>query len=132
MSYTNEATSVPEQSTSNNSVVQLAASELPTNPQTSDDSIVEIASGEWVDPRQEVTGKHNVDHGEQINKWGKVQHSVSIVRPDGSTVLVSAFGAKAKKLDGLKLGYTYTFKGILKTKTEPYQGKEKTSTFLNL
>ena len=131
MTENTNATSVSDQGALNIST-QLAASELPTNPQTSDDSIVEIASGEYEDPRQEVTGKHNGDHGEQINKWGKMQHSISILLPDGSTMLVSAFGPKAKKLENLKPGYTYTFRGILKTKTEPYQGKEKTSQFLNL
>jgi hypothetical protein len=131
MNIEENTTGVPEQDTLTNSgelAIQHGGSSVPRT----DDSIVEIASGPYEDPRQEVTGKHNVDHGEQINKWGKQQRSITIVLPDGSNVLVSAFGTKAKKLDGLKLGYTYTFKGILKTKTEPYQGKEKTSTFLNL
>ena len=131
MFQTNEATSVPEQGTINNSgepAIQHVGSSLPPG----DDSIVEIAAGEYEDPRQDVTGKHNGDHGEKINAVGKLQRSISILLPDGSSMLVSAFGAKAKKLESLKPGYTYTFKGILKTKTEIYLGKEKTSKFLNL
>jgi hypothetical protein len=57
MTENTNATSVPDQGALNIST-QLAASELPTNPQTSDDSVVFVEDGVWVDPRQEVTGKY--------------------------------------------------------------------------
>ena len=79
-----------------------------------------------------MTGKYVEDYGEQVNGVGKLQRSIKVVLPNGTAMLVSGFGAKAKKLDGLKLGYMYTFKGKLKTKQETFNGKEKTSHFLNL
>jgi hypothetical protein len=51
MSFIKDATTMPDQGASNNSVVQLAASELPTNPSTND-AVVFVADGEWEDPRQ--------------------------------------------------------------------------------
>ncbi len=128
MSYTNGSTSVSEQDTS---AAQLAANDLPTNPLT-DESVVFVADGEWEDPRKEFTGQYVENHGEQTNVVGKLQHSITIRLEDGSTMLVSAFGAKTRLLKNLKLGGTYAFKGKLKTKTENFQGAEKTSRFLNL
>jgi hypothetical protein len=134
MTENTNATSVPDQDALNISVTQLAAIELPTNPSTNDDSVVFVAEpdGEWEDPRKVVTGKFVEDYGEKINAVGKLQRSITIMLPDGGTMLVSAFGAKAKQLEGRKLGGTYTFKGKLKSKTETFLGKEKTSRFLNL
>ena len=131
MTENTNATSVSDQGALNIST-QLAAIELPTNPQTSDDSVVFVEDGEWVDPRKEVTGKYVENHGEKINAAGKVQRSITVLLPDGSTILVSAFGAKVENLANRKLGAIYTFRGKLKTKTEIYLGKEKTSQFLNL
>jgi hypothetical protein len=126
------------QNTENTSVIghsanaaQLATTELASS-NLSDDSVVFVSDGEWEDPRKDVTGKYVEDHGERTNAVGKLQRSITIVLPDGSTMLVSAFDAKAKKLEGLKLGYTYSFRGKLKTKTETFLGKAKTSRFLNL
>src|ERR1039458_3012085 len=84
MLQNNEATRVPEQGALPIST-QLAAIELPVNPSSTNESVREIAPGEYVDPRIDVTGKHNGDHGEQINKWGKQQRSITILLPDGST-----------------------------------------------
>ena len=133
MTENTNATSVSDQGALNIST-QLAAIELPINPLTSDDSVVFVAEpdGEWEDPRKVVTGKFVEDYGEKINAVGKLQRSIKVVLPDESTIIVSGFGAKTKQLEGRKLGGTYTFKGKLKTKTEPFQGKEKTSYFLNL
>jgi hypothetical protein len=134
MTENTNATSVPDQDALNISVTQLAAIELPINPLTSDDSIILVAEpdGEWEDPRKVVTGKFVEDYGEKINGVGKLQRSIKVALPDGGTIIVSGFGAKSKQLEGRKLGGTYTFKGKLKTKTETFLGKEKTSQFLNL
>ena len=134
MTENTNATSVPEQDALSIST-QLATNELPTTPQTANnDSIVLVAEpdGEWEDPRKVVTGKFVEDYGEKINGVGKLQRSIAILLPDGNKMLVSGFGAKAKQLEGRKLGGTYTFKGKLKTKAEIFLGKEKTSYFLNL
>jgi hypothetical protein len=113
---------------------QLAAIELPSSPLTGDDSIVEIAAGEYEDPRQTFTVRVTDDHGEKINAVGKLQRSVTGVLSDGTTILVSAFGeGKVRSLKAkVKLGGIYTFRGKYKEKTEPFLGQEKTSRFLNL
>ena len=131
MTENTNATSVSDQGALNIST-QLAAIELSSSPLTDDDSITLVADGPYQDPRQAFTGKFVEDYGERINGVGKLQRSIKVVLPDESIIIVSGFGAKTKKLDGVKLGGTYTFKGKLKTKTEPFQGKEKTSQFLNL
>ena len=106
---------------------------LTTNPSTDDDSIVLVEEGVWEDPRQTFTVRVTDDHGEKINAVGKLQRSVTGTLSNGTTILVSAFGAKAQELRSkAKLGSTCTFRGKLKTKTEMYLGKEKTSKFLNL
>ena len=105
---------------------------LTTNPSTDDDSVVFVADGEYEDPRVVVIGKNVEDYGAQVNGVGKLQRSIKILLTDGTAMIVSGFGAKTKKLDGVKLGGTYSFRGKLKTKTETFQGKEKTSKFLNL
>ena len=120
---------MPEQGTNINRE-QLVTNDLPS-PST-DDSIVFVADGEWEDPRKDVTGKFVEDYGERVNAVGKLQRSIAILLPDGSKMLVSGFGAKSKKLESLKLGGTYTFKGKLRAKTEIFNGKEKTTKFLNL
>jgi hypothetical protein len=132
MTENNDATTMSEQDIVKNQTEKLVTDELPTNPQTSDDSVVFVEDGEWVDPRKEVTGKYVENHGEKINAAGKVQRSITVLLTDGSTILVSAFGAKVGNLANRKLGAIYTFRGILKTKTGMYLGKERTSQFLNL
>jgi len=129
MPIQNTIATVPEQGTNINRE-QLVTNDLPS-PST-DDSIVFVADGEWEDPRKDVTGKFVEDYGERVNAVGKLQRSIAILLPDGSKMLVSGFGANARKLAGLKLGSTYAFKGRLKAKTEIFQGKEKASHFLNL
>ena len=59
-------------------------------------------------------------------------HPRNLTSQGGNPILISAFDGKVKMLDGLKLGDIWTFKGKLKTKTEMYLGKERTSQFLNL
>src|ERR1035441_120896 len=71
-------------------------------------------------------------HGEKINAVQKLQRTVTGLLPDGTTIIVSAFGEKSRLLNNLKLGGTHTFKGKYKEKTEMFRGKEKTSRFLNL
>ena len=105
---------------------------LTTNPSTDDDSVVFVADGEYEDPRVVVTGKNVEDYGTRVNVVGKLQRSIKILLEDGTAMIVSGFGAKTKKLDGVKLGGTYSFRGKIKVKTETFQGKEKTSQFLNL
>ena len=132
MFQTNEATSVPEQSTLTNQTEQLVTNEPLINQGATDDAIQLVAPGVWEDPRTTVTGRVSDKFDAKTNAKGRMQSSIRVIRDDGNPILISAFDEKVKMLDGLKLGYTYTFKGILKTKTEVYQGKEKTSKFLNL
>lgn len=87
-------------------------------------SVTFIAPGEWVDPRVTIQGKIEEIFDEIVNAKGKEQRSVRIKKADGNYLLVSAFGQKAKELDGLRRGYSYEFTGILKEKED--------GTFLNL
>jgi hypothetical protein len=104
---------------------------LITNPST-DDAIQFVAAGVWEDPRTTVTGRMTDKFGAKTNAKGRMQSSIRATLDDGNPILISAFDGKINMLDGLKLGYTYTFKGKLKTKTEVIQNKEETSRFLNL
>jgi hypothetical protein len=131
MLQNNEATTLSDQDTSNDSVVQLAASELATNPSTND-AVVFVTDGAWEDPRQTFTGQFVEDHGEKMNAVPKLQRSITVLLADGTKLLVSAFGEKTCFLKSLKLGGTYTFKGKLNVKTGKFQGKERVSRFLNL
>ena len=132
MFQTNEATSVPEQGTVINATEQLVTDEPLTNPEATDDAIQFVAPGVWEDPRTTVTGRVSDRFDAKTNAAGKLQCSIRVILEDGNPILISAFDGKVKMLDGLKLGYTYTFKGKLKTKTEIYLGKERTTRFFNL
>lgn len=92
--------------------------------QTPKPSVTLVAPGEWVDPRVTIQGKVEDIFDEIVNAKAKTQRSVRIKKTDGSYLLVSAFGSKMKQLEGLKLGYSYEFTGILKEKED--------GTFLNL
>jgi len=95
-------------------------------------SIQFVEAGVYEDPRVTIKGKVIEVFDAITNVHGKAQRSIRIQQDDNTTVLVSGFGSKTAKLEGLHLGYTYSFKGKLKTKMTTYQGKEKESTFLNL
>ena len=87
---------------------------------------------EGVDPRSIVQGKVIDVIDLKTNKYGKAQRSVRVQKDDGNTLLVSGFGTKAAKLEGLRLGCTYSFKGKLKTQKGVFEGKERESIFLNI
>ena len=132
MKYEEITTGVPEWDTINNSgesaIQNGAASVFPSDC----DSVVFVADGEYEDPRQAFDVRVVEHHGEKINAVQKLQRTVTGLLPDGTTIIVSAFGEKSRLLNNLKLGGTYTFKGKYKEKTEMFRGKEKTSRFLNL
>ena len=132
MFQNNDATTMSEQDIVKNQTEQLVTDEPLTSPEATDDAIQFVAAGVWEDPRTTVTGEIVEKFDVKINAVGKPQRSIRVISEGGNPILISAFGGKVKKLDGLKLGDTWTFKGKLKTKTEMYLGKEKTSTFLNL
>jgi hypothetical protein len=121
-----------EQDIVKNQTEILVTDEPLTNPEVTDDAIQFVATGVWEDPRTTVTGRVSDRLDAKTNAAGKPQCSIRVISQDGNPILISAFDGKVKMLDGLKLGYTYTFKGKLKTKTEMYLGKERTSQFLNL
>ena len=91
-----------------------------------------IASGEFVDPRVTMIGTVVDVIDLTTNVYGKAQRSVRIETEDDKSVLVSGFGAKASKLEGVKLGFKYLFRGRLKIKLTTFMGKEQESYFLNL
>jgi len=132
MQQNNEATSAPEQGVIMNATQNVIADDLLTNQGTTNDAIQLVAEGEWKDRRTTVTGDLDEIFPVKTNRVGKMQRSIRIIREDGSPLLISAFDGNVKALDGLKLGNTYSFRGKLKSKTEVYNGKERTSDFLNL
>ena len=132
MFQNNDATTMSEQDIVKNQTEQLVTDEPLTNPEATGDAIQFVASGVWEDPRTTVTGEVDEKFDVKTNAVGKPQRSIRVILQDGRPMLISAFDGKVKMLDGLKLGYTYTFKGKLKTKTDIYLGKERTSQFLNL
>ena len=121
-----------EQDIVKNQTEQLVTDEPLTNPEATDDAIQFVAAGVWEDPRTTVTGRVSDRFDTKTNAAGKPQCSIRVISENGNPILISAFDGKVKMLDGLKLGYTYTFKGKLKTKTEIYLGKERTTRFFNL
>src|ERR1017187_1546540 len=123
----NITTRVLEQDSIDNIFEELAQGDSPQKPPTVGKSVVLVAPGEYKDPRQTFTGTLDEDFGEITNSVGKLQRSVRVILPDGSSILVSAFGPKTAELKNLKLGWTYTFTGKLKTKKEVFRGKERTS-----
>jgi len=132
MLQNDNATSVPEQGILMNTTQNVIADDLLTNLDASNDVIQLVATGEWEDPRTTVIAKVVEKFPVKTNKVDKVQCSIRVIREDGSPLLISAFDDNVNMLDGLKLGHTYSFRGKLKIKTEVYNGKERTSSFLNL
>ena len=133
MLQNDNATSVPEQGILMNTTQNVITDDLLTNLDASNDAIQLVATGVWEDPRTTVIAKVVEKCDAKTNAVGRTQRSIRAMRDDGSTVLISGFNIeKIKILDGLKLGHTYSFRGKLKTKTEVYNGKERTSDFLNL
>ena|ERR1022692_1505500 len=133
MSENNEATSAPEQGVIMNATQNVIADDLLTNLDATNDVIKLVATGEWEDPRTTVIAKVVEKFDAITNAAGRTQRSVRAMRDDGSTMLISGFNdEKIKILDGLKLGYTYSFRGKLKVKPHIFQGEKRTSSFLNL
>jgi hypothetical protein len=132
MLQNDNATSVPEQDTLMNTTQNVTSDDLMTNLDAVNDAIQLVAEGEWKDRRITVTGQIDEIFPIKTNRVGKAQRSIRVIREDGSPILISAFDGNVKSLDGRKLGNTYSFRGKLKTKTEIFDGKERTSEFLNL